>query len=112
MYLALAILWLLPPTLVVSYYCAASGKLGPNDYVGLRLPSTLASVAAWRAGHRAALPIMCLTLPVVLASIVGVAVTEPGSRTVVGWSTATLVVPIVIGAIVTGNNAARRAGRD
>lgn len=35
----------------------ARGGLGPNSAIGIRLPSTMRSEAAWVAGHRAALEI-------------------------------------------------------
>lgn len=34
---------------------AATGTLGLNAFAGIRTPSTMASDAAWRAGHQAAL---------------------------------------------------------
>ena len=34
---------------------AASGKIGRNGFVGIRIPPTMASDAAWTAGHKAAL---------------------------------------------------------
>lgn len=37
---------------------AARGSLAPNGLVGIRTPATQRSDAAWRAGHRAALPIV------------------------------------------------------
>lgn len=33
---------------------AADGRLGRNQMVGIRLPATLSSDEAWRAGHKAA----------------------------------------------------------
>lgn len=34
---------------------AASGRIGRNGFVGIRIPPTMASDAAWTAGHKAAL---------------------------------------------------------
>jgi uncharacterized membrane protein len=39
---------------VVVTQLAASGKIRRNGFVGLRIPPTMASEAAWVAGHRAA----------------------------------------------------------
>jgi uncharacterized membrane protein len=37
------------------------GKLPRNYFVGIRIPSTLRSDAAWAAGHRAGAPMMMLS---------------------------------------------------
>ncbi len=34
---------------------AASGRIGRNGFVGIRIPPTMASDAAWTAGHKVAL---------------------------------------------------------
>ena len=39
---------------VVVTQLAASGKIHRNGFVGIRIPPTMASDAAWTAGHRAA----------------------------------------------------------
>jgi hypothetical protein len=39
---------------VVVTQLAATGKIGRNGFVGIRIPPTMASDAAWIAGHRAA----------------------------------------------------------
>lgn len=51
-------------------WAAATGRLTANPTMGLRTPATVASHAAWEAGHRAALPraigitVICLVLVV------------------------------------------------
>ena len=40
---------------VVVTQLAASGRIGRNGFVGIRIPPTMASDAAWTAGHKAAL---------------------------------------------------------
>lgn len=37
-----------------SVQACATGRIGPNPIAGIRLPSVMASDAAWRAGHAAA----------------------------------------------------------
>ena len=107
-------LWLLPLITVPSTYLAASGKLRRNGMVGLRIPSTLASDAAWRAGHRAAVPIMWLTVPVAIAGSVGVAIIHPGpqptARLFLGLAVSVMGV-IAIVATVVASKAARRVGK-
>jgi hypothetical protein len=39
---------------VVVTQLAASGKIGRNGFVGIRIPPTMANDAAWTAGHKAA----------------------------------------------------------
>lgn len=105
-------LWILPAALLVSYHCAASGKLRRNAFFGLRVPSTLASEAAWRTGHRAALPVVWLSVPAVLASSLSIALTDAESPAAILWSTTALIVAILIGAVVVGSKAAHRVGKD
>jgi hypothetical protein len=59
---------------------AAAGRLPKNLLVGIRIPSTLRSDAAWRAGHLAAASSLTASGvgPIAVATIVGV--TRPGSR--------------------------------
>ncbi|MES2094432.1 MAG: SdpI family protein [Actinomycetota bacterium] len=50
---------------------AASGRIGRNGFVGIRIPPTLASEAAWRAGHRAAvLPTWIGFVVVIITAVV------------------------------------------
>lgn len=49
---------------------AASGSLGRNGGAGIRTKKTLASDAAWVAGHQAALPIIQWTGAVAALSVV------------------------------------------
>jgi len=42
-------------------WLGASGKLGPNRWIGYRSDSLLQNADAWATGHRAALPIVMIT---------------------------------------------------
>ncbi len=101
-------LWLVAAVSVVTSLLAASGKLERNHVAGIRLPSTMASDAAWRAGHRAAIPITWLTVPVAVVGSAVVALTNPGSVLVF----AALLIAILIAATVVAGNAARRVRED
>lgn len=41
---------------VAAVECAARGRLGPNNLVGIRAASVMASDEAWQRGHQAARP--------------------------------------------------------
>lgn len=78
---------------VVVTQCAASGKIRRNGFVGLRIPPTMASDAAWVAGHRAARAPSWIGF-VVVAISAGAAQFTPGATTAcivllflfLGWS--------------------------
>lgn len=44
--------------LVLVGRASTAGRLRPNPWAGIRLPSTMASEAAWYAAHRAAGPVL------------------------------------------------------
>lgn len=50
---------------------AATGRIRRNQLIGIRLPSTMASDAAWHAGHRAAVGPACWSLVVLLGADLG-----------------------------------------
>ena len=64
---------------VVVTQCAASGKIRRNGFVGLRIPPTMASDAAWVAGHRAAVAPSWIGF-VVVAITAGAAQFTPGAN--------------------------------
>jgi hypothetical protein len=72
-YAPMAIFEMVAVLCVVTTHLAASGRLERNSFAGFRIPSAMASDAAWRAGHRAAVPIMWLTVPLPLVGLAGVA---------------------------------------
>jgi|HubBroStandDraft_5_1064220.scaffolds.fasta_scaffold419958_2 hypothetical protein len=93
--------------LVAVDWAAASGRLRRNQWVGIRIPSTMRSDQAWVAGHRAALRLM----PLHLLTGVGLLLTVLSAQTVgdvhlVGvCGAAVFVVVAVITAIVAGRAA-------
>jgi uncharacterized membrane protein len=109
MYTAIVGLWILALVCIVTTYCAAAGKLRRNQIAGIRLPATMASDAAWRAGHRAAIPFMWLTVPVAVVGSAVVATMKLGPlvAVVVGLLPIVLIA-IVIAAAVAAHKAARR----
>ncbi|PPI25187.1 hypothetical protein C5D34_11970 [Rathayibacter sp. AY1B1] len=50
---------------VAAVECAARGRLGPNNLVGIRAASVMASDEAWQRGHQAARP--CVWIGALLA---------------------------------------------
>jgi len=80
---------------VVVTQLAASGRIRRNGFIGLRIPPTMASDAAWVAGHRAALVPSWIGF-VVVAIAAGAAQFTPGAMTAcivllflfLGWSVA------------------------
>jgi SdpI/YfhL protein family len=102
-----AALGLVAAVSVVTTHMAASGKLRRNQTTGIRVPATMASDAAWRAGHRAAMPLMWLTVPVAIVGSVVVAVTNVAFGGVLPGFMVVLVA-ILIAAAVVANKAARR----
>lgn len=110
MYVAFAALWLLPVLSITAIYCAASGLLPRNHIAGIRTPSVMASDAAWRAGHRAAIPVIWLTAPVALAgTAVAVIMPNPGLVRLAVLATSAAFVAILLSCAVVANRAARRA---
>lgn len=65
---------------VVVTQLAASGRIRRNGFVGIRIPPTMASDAAWTRGHRAALVPSWVGL-VLVACSAGVAQFTPGGTT-------------------------------
>ena len=78
---------------VVVTQLAASGRVRRNGFIGLRIPPTMASDAAWVAGHRAALVPSWIGF-VVVTIAAGAAQFTPGVTTAcivllflfLGWS--------------------------
>ena len=108
MYIVMATVWLVAGVSIATAYGGASGRLGRNGAVGFRTPGTLASDAGWRAGHRAAIPVIWLTVPASAAS--SVVMMAMGPRHNFCWAPMP-VVAVLIAAAVVANKAARRAER-
>jgi uncharacterized membrane protein len=66
--------------MVVLGRASATGRLPRNPFAGIRIPSTLRSDEAWRAGHLAAASALTISGigPIAVATIIGV--TRPDSR--------------------------------
>ncbi|HTQ21963.1 SdpI family protein [Mycobacterium sp.] len=107
-YVVVGALWLVAAVSIVTAHCGASGKLPRNQAVGVRTPGTMASDAAWRAGHRAAIPVMWLTVPGAMAGSAALMLTGLGARAL-GWIPIAVLVPILLAAAVVADKAARRS---
>jgi p-aminobenzoyl-glutamate transporter AbgT len=98
--------------LVAIDWAAASGRLRRNQWVGIRIPSTMRSDRAWVAGHRAALRLM----PLHLLTGVGLLLAVLSAQTVEGvhlvgiGGAAVFVVVAVITAVVAGRAAKASEG--
>ncbi|WP_078290017.1 SdpI family protein [Mycobacterium sp. D16R24] len=88
---------------------AATGALPRNQVAGIRLRSTYSSEAAWRAGHRAARPVMWLLVPITVAADVAiVSAIRQVSPLAVGlivmiWAAALLPV-VVVAAVIAARH--------
>lgn len=90
--------------LVWTTTAAAAGRIRVNALVGIRTASTMASERAWRAGHRAALPLVrVLAAGFVLGAVVGAVLGLAGVVEVGVWVAlapvvllAALLVPLVL----------------
>lgn len=95
---------------------ASRGRLLPNPNVGIRTPSTAKSPEAWRAGHRAALPVYAVLVPLVaiLDGVIFRLVANHASPATIGLllilASVVAIVVVIVGAVVAGF-AARRVSR-
>jgi hypothetical protein len=111
-YAPMAIFEIVALLCVVTTHLAASGKLERNSFGGFRIPSAMASDAAWRAGHRAAVPIMWLTVPLPLVGLAGVASKGLVPQSFYGFLPIAFVAIVIAAAVVAGNAARRVGGGD
>ncbi|MFT2708353.1 SdpI family protein [Clavibacter zhangzhiyongii] len=85
---------------------AAWGVLRRNGWIGIRTRPLLASDAAWRAGHRAALPALRGTcLPVAIGGVIGSVAAGAGMNSVASWGALLLVAGIAWGTFRAGRAA-------
>jgi p-aminobenzoyl-glutamate transporter AbgT len=98
--------------LVAVDWAAASGRLRRNQWVGIRIPSTMRSDRAWVAGHQAALRLMPLHLLTGVGLLLAVlsAPTVEGVHLVGILGAAVFLVVAVITAIVAGRAAKAAEG--
>ncbi|SIH24835.1 Predicted integral membrane protein [Mycobacteroides abscessus subsp. abscessus] len=88
------------PVIVVSVtWRAATGRLPRSQTVGIRTPATLASEKAWRAGHRAALPVMSLLVLIAVAADVAARGGVSGMLTMSMWASVSVLVCVVAAGI-------------
>jgi hypothetical protein len=94
-------------------YAGARGRLGRNGMVGTRTAATMASDAAWRAGHHAMIPFAQATAVLGGAGVVLMglfALLWGGEAGIIAGMGAMLAqVGLVLGSIRPVNRAARRA---
>lgn len=99
--------------LLVTTLRAADGRMGVNGLAGIRTGATTASTAAWRAAHRAALPLVRWTSwGFVAAALVGLAMWPLGLPDVgfgVAFAPNVLVLGVLWPLVATANRAAREA---
>jgi uncharacterized membrane protein len=90
---------------------AAAGRFPRNHLIGIRLPSTQASDAAWRAGHRAAIaPSWVCCGALVVVDVVAVLVSRSVPDTALAIGVLVLLLAGIVWIAVTAASAARRAG--
>lgn len=90
----------------VMAWCAARGSLPANGVVGIRTRATRRSPEAWRAAHRAALPVVLAGGVVVLLLAVLAVVREPADPEIAGLVLLGVDVLVLIGAGVVAQRAA------
>jgi p-aminobenzoyl-glutamate transporter AbgT len=93
--------------LVAIDWAAANGRLRRNQWVGIRIPSTMRSDRAWVAGHQAALRLMPLHLLTGVGLLLAVlsAPTVEGVHLVGIGGAAVFLVVAAITAMVAGKAA-------
>jgi len=83
-------------------HACATGRIRSNPFVGIRIASVMASEAAWREGHRAALPTVWVGAPiaVILAAIALLAsLSVEAQRTLVLVAAGVLIVSVIVGGV-------------
>lgn len=98
--------------LLIAVVCqlAGSGRLKRNAFVGIRLPSVMASDEAWRAGHRAVVQLawfafFAMFIVAILAFVIGTPATISAGAGVI---IVVLIVDLLL-AVLLATRAARRA---
>ncbi len=92
---------------------AAADRLPRNGFAGIRIPSTMRSDSAWRAGHRAALPLLRLSAVTTAAACLvaaGFAVAHhPDAATAALLAGCGVLLAVLLAATVVAGRAARQA---
>ncbi|MGA3354285.1 MAG: SdpI family protein [Acidimicrobiales bacterium] len=93
---------------------AATGRLPRNLFAGIRIPSTMRSDEAWRAGHQAAASALTVAGVGPVVSAIIVVATRPGSKvqTVLSRISTGWLVGWIGYATVEANRAARAINAD
>jgi len=103
------ILSILGAILVIGGALSATGRLPMNPIVGIRIPSTMMSDAAWKAAHRAAGPYLILCGLCAFAGMVlalAVPSMDPLALTLIPAAAVLVVLAI---AVIIASRAATRA---
>jgi hypothetical protein len=95
--------------IVLLTWLAARGTLPMNPIAGLRVPATMRSPGAWRAGHRAAVPATIGTAVLVIIGATILLVVHPETDAGMTVSTLVLAAILVLGMIVACVFASRAA---
>lgn len=90
---------------------AATGRIGRNSAIGIRLPATLASDAAWTAGHRAARRPAWAGFTLTTAVAVASFFTAEQASAVLGVAVLVVFVAALVVASIAAVRAAERAVR-
>ncbi|WP_088286229.1 SdpI family protein [Kineosporia sp. A_224] len=103
----------LAAALLATARAIAADRLPHNGVVGIRIPATYRSQAAWRAGHRAALPWLRAASAVAAAALVAAVLVasagSPGAGLVVALTGYGLVVAVLLAATLVAARAAPHA---
>jgi hypothetical protein len=91
-------------------WLASRGILPINPVAGIRLPSTTCTPEAWRAGHRAALPVLVVTVVVMIATATALLLGADPDRPHPGIVLATAGV-LLVGTLVSSAAAASATRR-
>lgn len=98
--------------LVLVMHLAATGRIGPNPWAGVRTRETMAGPRQWRAAHRAAMgPTVVAAIGMAVAAAVAFVLRTPAMLAGVVMAAAVWTVVWLLVALIRGEQAARDAAR-
>lgn len=101
---ALITMIVLAGVIVAVVALCGSGTITMNRGIGIRIPATRSSEAAWRAGHRAAyVPVIVGATVTVIVAGLGIAL--PQFTATATWISVILLVATLIWAVIRANTA-------